>query len=420
MSSKLSIDVLQMILDNVDEAALVAVCQVNKVCCSCSQDILYRNIIVDTDDRLQVCLTLAKSTHLARRVRSFVVTAVVCYSPKKMAKALRNMSSLHSLTLHSQPSYILDGCTFKLDSFTYHRQYDNHLKKFLDSQPSLTHLELLSSFTARTVTVEFKASFLPNLTRVSTWFSWLPLIIPGRPVNEVNAFFEDFISEYPVNLDFFTLSTAPIRRLAIFYCYLHTTPEQLLASIFPSLVHLTIHMKLYRRELSEEVRAPFSQFPSHSIFMSSFGFINNLRTLSGLETCSLPWIHSGSLKSTQNVLITLVKRHSSQSSKKFLHGHTSHLQLNPPLILNTMPFVTAQDIAAGSNITGSGLFATRPSVPGAPRMTRSRRSFPAEARVLAAAISVHFLYSSAQVHRSIVCWHDDKSLDLSGVFQDCQ
>jgi hypothetical protein len=263
MSSKLSVEVLQMILDNVDEADLVAVCHVNKVCCSCSQDILYRNIIVDTVHRLQVCQTLAQSTHLAKRVRSFAVTVANFYhSPKEMAKALQNMTSLRNLSFHSQPSYILNGCTFKLDSFISHIPYSRHLKKFLDSQPSLTHLELLGAYT--TEYVEFEAPCLPNLTRVSTWFEWLPLIIPGRPVSEVNAHFEAFVyEEDPIDLNFFTLSTAPIRKVALLYMDLRSTPEQLLASIFPSLVHLTIHMKLNRDVSSEEVRAPFFQFLSH-------------------------------------------------------------------------------------------------------------------------------------------------------------
>src|SRR6202021_1333918 len=106
MSSKLTTDVLQMILGHVDKADLVAVCQVNKVFRSFTQEILYRDIIVDTDHRLQVCRTLAQSTHLAKRVRSFVVTAKKYDSPDEMAKALRNITSLRILTLHSQPSYI--------------------------------------------------------------------------------------------------------------------------------------------------------------------------------------------------------------------------------------------------------------------------------------------------------------------------
>jgi hypothetical protein len=261
MSFKLSVDVLQMILDNVDKADLAAVCQVNKVCCSYAQDILYRDIIVDTDHRLQVCQTLARSAHLAKRVRSFVVTAKKYHSPEEMAKALRNMTSLRILTLHSQPSYILDECTFELDSFAFHRPYDSHLNDFLYSQPNLAHLEYFNL--SNHVTVEFKGSVLPNLTRVSSPFFWLPYIIPGRPVSEVNAAFENWIYHGDFNLNFFTLSTAPIRRLAILYCHLDSTPEQRLASIFPSLVHLTVHMKIDGRELFREVRAPFFQFPSH-------------------------------------------------------------------------------------------------------------------------------------------------------------
>jgi hypothetical protein len=370
MSSKLSIDVLQMILDNVDEADLVAVCQVNKVCCSCSQDILYRNIIVDTDHRFQVCQTLAESTHLARRVRSFAVTALDRSSLYWMAKALQNMTSLRSLTLYFQPSHILDRCNFKLDSFTYHRSYDERLKKFLNSQPTLTHLELLGGPTDDNVTVKFNVSCLPNLTRVTTWFSWLPLIVPGRPVSEVNAF-DTLTYENPIDLNFFTRSTTPIRRLAILYCCLHSTPEKLLASIFPSLVHLAINMEIYRCVSSEiVVRAPFSQFPSHSIFMSSFGF--NYRTPSGLETCSLSWFHSEPLKSTQNFLKNLPKGHSPQLSKTFLKGHTHYFRLKPPFILSTMPFLMAKNIAAGNNIVGSGLFATRRNVPGVPRISSRR------------------------------------------------
>jgi hypothetical protein len=273
MSSKLSVEVLRMILDNVDEADLAAVCQVNKVCCSCAQDILYRNIIVDTDHRLQVYLTLARSTHLARRVRSLVDTAMKCLTPERMAKALQNMTSLRSLTLYFQLFHILDGCTFKLDSFTYYCSYDEHLKRFLNSQPSLTHLEFLGGYIPDNVTVEFAASCLPNLTRVSTSISWLPLIVPGRPVSEFDTSLDIYKHKNPIDLNFFTRSTTPIRRLAIFYHYLHATPVQLLASIFPSLVHLTIKIDLCRRMSSENVvRAPFSQFPSHSIFMSWFGF----------------------------------------------------------------------------------------------------------------------------------------------------
>src|ERR1700728_1428474 len=100
-SSNLPVDVLQIILEDVDKADLLTLCRVNKVCCSCSQDILYRNILANSHFRSKVCRTLAQSTHLARRVRSFSVVYFHLISttdpPKDLAMAMQNMSSLRSL-----------------------------------------------------------------------------------------------------------------------------------------------------------------------------------------------------------------------------------------------------------------------------------------------------------------------------------
>src|ERR1700730_12695542 len=84
------IDVLQEILGHVDKNDLVALCRVNKIFCSYSRDVLYREIKY-RDKR--VTQTLAQSTNLARRVRSFRTE----HSSPELATALRNMSSLRSL-----------------------------------------------------------------------------------------------------------------------------------------------------------------------------------------------------------------------------------------------------------------------------------------------------------------------------------
>ena len=99
MSSNLPIDVLPMILKNLDKADLATMCLVNKVCCSFSQGILYRNIEICP---FQVCWTLAHSTHLARRVRSFrpiFRQSIESNEVDDLATALRNMSSLRILAL---------------------------------------------------------------------------------------------------------------------------------------------------------------------------------------------------------------------------------------------------------------------------------------------------------------------------------
>jgi hypothetical protein len=57
------VDVLLSILEHVSEADLVTLCQVNKICCSCSW--LYRNITAYDPRVIQI---LAQSTDLANRV----------------------------------------------------------------------------------------------------------------------------------------------------------------------------------------------------------------------------------------------------------------------------------------------------------------------------------------------------------------
>src|SRR6202035_5872031 len=106
---------------------------------------------------------------------------------ENLATALQNMSSLRELYLELYDKYsnILDGCTFKLDSFSSSFRFDKDLQNFLNSQPGLTHVgmlgasfdELRAMYHRRFV---FDATCLPNLTRVSAPVAWLSYLIPGR------------------------------------------------------------------------------------------------------------------------------------------------------------------------------------------------------------------------------------------------
>jgi hypothetical protein len=60
-----------IILEHVNRAGLAKICPLNKIFCSCSQDVLYRNIKLWNNRDLLACLTLTQPPHLARRVRSF-------------------------------------------------------------------------------------------------------------------------------------------------------------------------------------------------------------------------------------------------------------------------------------------------------------------------------------------------------------
>jgi hypothetical protein len=228
--SAIPVDVFREILEHVRKADLATLCRVNKICCSCSQDVLYREIY---SDDARVIQTLAQSTDLARRVRSFQ-TDCDC---EELATALRNMSSLRSLELwDSSDVSILDGCTFKLESFDTTFPYSESLQKFLNSQPSLTDITL---YTDCEPFPPFDKRCLPNLTRIAVPFSWLGILIPGRSVREVSI----FASIDSTDLSFFTLSTTPIQKLSIRFDMLYPKPVSLLLSTFPSLVYLDVRAR---------------------------------------------------------------------------------------------------------------------------------------------------------------------------------
>jgi hypothetical protein len=254
------VDILHHILEHVDKATLLKICLVNKVCCSCSQDILYRDIQFDGEcfSVTQICRTLSESTHLAKRVRSFEMIncdyVFQLRNEQTLRKSLQNMTCLRSLHFDDPNYNILDGCTFKLDSFFSNYIYpDKTLCRFLCSQPSLTDVRIGMKIKGYSYVPEL-GPCLPNLTRVTTRFSWLPHIIPNRPVNQVISHGSRWFDE-SADLSFFTLSTAPIQKLAIHYTYLHSSPLQLLASIFPSLTHLTLNPASWDRGMVSE---PFS------------------------------------------------------------------------------------------------------------------------------------------------------------------
>jgi F-box domain len=233
------IDILREILEHVHEADLPTLCRVNKIFCSYSQDVLYREI---KDGDLHVIQTLSQSTDLARRVRSF---SNACSSPE-LATALQNMSSLRWLSLWGieNDSTILDGCTFKLDKFFCDLPNSKPLQQFINSQPSLTHVVFLGNYEP------FDERCLPNLTRVMGNPSLLRNLIPGRPVRDVTII--QLSGQESVDFRIFTLSAAPIEQLLAHYNVLYPTPGSFLVSIFPSLVRLDV----YAHYTDWEVRIP--------------------------------------------------------------------------------------------------------------------------------------------------------------------
>jgi hypothetical protein len=238
-SISIPVDILRIILGHLDRGDLAKICLLNKICCSCSQDILYRNIYCP---RSLLCHTLAQSTHLARRVRSFEIRR----EDQELANALRNMTCLRSLTLLdlSISSDVLDGCTFSLDTFICGFLYDESLLKFLQNQLSLREAHFLTPFCFPAL-LDVEPTCLPNLTRITAPYTWLPHIIPGRPVSDVALTGYPYGGN-PVDFSLYLLSAVQIQKLAI-NCIQLTDSERFLPSIFPSLTHLKVDvcMKIF-------------------------------------------------------------------------------------------------------------------------------------------------------------------------------
>jgi hypothetical protein len=228
------IDILLHILEHVDKADLLTICLLNKICCSCSQDVLYRDILIPISSH-QIFQTLTDSTHLTKRVRSLKMEFIGM--EQELLLIFPNMINLRHLSLgYGIDLNVLEGCTSELVSFTCSRDFPfQQLHRFLARQPSVISFTLTQCGTGDWP--ELGATCLPNLTQVNAPISRLSRLIPNRPVKEVNLlqYCGDFF-----DLSFFTLSTSPIQRIAIHVSYLYPKSGQYLASIFPSVTYLSI------------------------------------------------------------------------------------------------------------------------------------------------------------------------------------
>jgi hypothetical protein len=252
--SQIPVDIMLIILDNLDKSDIATICRLNKICCAFSQPVLFRDIRIqfhEIDRRLSIkhdlgfalCETLSQSRHLARCVRSLSVRIYDkdMQFATRIAETLEFLPSLRHLGLRTYRDFtrLLNGRTFsfKLESLTFY-SYDIRLQNFLNSQPSLTTVDI--GFRKYSPRLEFETKCLPNLTRVTADFIDAEEIIRGRPVSEITCVGEPDV-QYNITLDFFALSTAPIRKLIIDYGFLYkgAKPGQL-RELFPSLTHLIL------------------------------------------------------------------------------------------------------------------------------------------------------------------------------------
>ena len=276
--SQIPIDIMLDILDNLDKSDIATMCRLNKLCCAFSQPVLFRDIRIQFSDTADIdrghsvkhdrgfalCETLSRSPHLARCVRSFSVRIYETSMrfAAKIVETLEFLPSLRHLGLYVYFNFtrLLEGRTFsfKLESFTFNLSYDTNPRypDFLNSQTSLTAVKILLNSQTSLTTVdirfhehsdfpysprwEFERKCLPNLTRITTNLIDAEEFIRGRPVSEITCIGEPDIKRN-ITLDFFSLSTAPIRKLTINYdcLYKGAKPGQL-RELFPSLAYLKL------------------------------------------------------------------------------------------------------------------------------------------------------------------------------------
>jgi hypothetical protein len=186
------------------------------------------------------------------------------------------MTSLRILKLSTRlDTDVFEGCTFKLESFTYSYPDNKYLRKFLSSQPSLKNVV----FDAEPDFQSFEAMCLPNLTRFTGPFSWLPYIIPGRPINEVTVV-EHISHKRSIDLSFFALVITQIQKLEIYYFYLYSMPGHLIASTFSSLTCLKML-----------TGAMFAISKNHGVCWTSLTIIS----LWNIEYLAIDWARNWSL-----------------------------------------------------------------------------------------------------------------------------
>ena len=254
--SQIPVDILLIILDNLDKSDIATMCRLNKLCCAFSQPILFRDIHIEFQERVPffsiknerlyaLCEALSQSPYLSRCVRSFSVRIyeISRRFQTKIAETLEFLPSLRHLGLYVYFNFtrLLKGRTFsfKLESFSFYSS-NTDIQEFLNSQPSLTTVNICFRNDLYSHRFKFEKKCLPNLTRVTTSFFYAEEFIRGRPVSEITCTDQPY-NRNNITLDFFTLSTAPIRKLTIGHDFLYygAKPGQL-RELFPSLAHLEL------------------------------------------------------------------------------------------------------------------------------------------------------------------------------------
>ncbi|KIJ57227.1 hypothetical protein M422DRAFT_238822 [Sphaerobolus stellatus SS14] len=195
----LSTELVNLILGECPQFALVNVCLANKRLCSVAQRLMFRKMdFRGTRNGVRICRTLLASSHLALHVRDLYIKL----DPGQykfwsfwtlLAEVLLKMQNIAAL--HFGPSslsdVILSRCTFpRLKSFTSINCTSNELASFLERHPYLEQVYLGAEINCdedEDDSFKLADSCLPVIRSFIGSRSMAAKIVPGRPISELTV-----------------------------------------------------------------------------------------------------------------------------------------------------------------------------------------------------------------------------------------
>lgn len=242
----LPVELILAIADHLPHDTLPALARTSSTICAVVQHVLYRHLSASAWSRnLDVVTLLARKPHIARHVRSFYI-AIDSVSPvfrrfySILAKALYNMSELHSLHLlvDSSLSWVLRDARPaypNLVHFTCTFSLDDNVVRFLQKTPSLLELEVdsIPTMLARTPPIpSLPETSIPHLEQFIGSSRAATLIVPGRPVKSIHLNGTSLAED---DIPLLARSTAPVLVLG---AVINSSPVAFLQLLHRHLPHL--------------------------------------------------------------------------------------------------------------------------------------------------------------------------------------
>ncbi|KAH0839689.1 hypothetical protein J3R83DRAFT_610 [Lanmaoa asiatica] len=259
----LPLELLLSISEHLPNDALPALALASSRLCPVAQRVLYRHLSASPCSRnLSLVPLLARKPQIARHVRSLYLaldslSPIFCRFYTILAKALHNMSELHSLHLlvDSSVSWVLRDAAYpNLVHFTCTFALDDNVARFLQKTPSLLELEVDSIPTMVTrspPTPSLPDTSIPHLEQFIGSSRAATLIVPGRPIKRIHLSGSSLAED---DIPLLARSSAPV---LIFGAVTNSSPVAFLQLLHRHLPHLAYLRVMSTHNLFQQPTADF-------------------------------------------------------------------------------------------------------------------------------------------------------------------